>query len=54
MSKEEISITASTEFGAKYDEAAKECMHHPKLIAPILKAIVPEYIIILVKRWLNL
>ena len=42
-SKEEISVIASSVLGAQYDEAAKEGMHHPKLIAPILKAIVPEY-----------
>ena len=26
-----------------YDECAKENLHRPKLIAPILKAVVPEY-----------
>ena len=43
MSIEEISIAASSIFGSKYDEAAKEGMRHPKLIAPILKGIIPEY-----------
>lgn len=40
--KEEISIIASRG-REKYDEAVKENMHFPKLIAPILKAVVPEY-----------
>lgn len=42
MSKEEISLTASKN-KEKYDEVVKQNMHHPKLIAPILKTIVPEY-----------
>ena len=40
--KEEISIIAS-QGHEKYDEVVKENMHFPKLIAPILKAVVPEY-----------
>ena len=43
MSKEEIVVTASQIRGAKYDAVAKENLHFPKLIAPILKAVVPEY-----------
>lgn len=39
----EISIMASSVRGAKYDEAAKENLQRPELIAPILKAVVPEY-----------
>lgn len=39
----EISISASSVRGAKYDEAAKENLQRPELIAPILKAVVPEY-----------
>jgi len=41
-SKEEISINA-TKGREIYDECAKENLHRPKLIAPILKAVVPEY-----------
>lgn len=40
--KEEISIVASSG-REKYDEVVKQNLHFPKLIAPILKAIVPEY-----------
>lgn len=40
--KEEISICA-TQGNGTYDECAKENLHHPKLIAPILQAVVPEY-----------
>lgn len=40
--KEEISIIAS-QGREKYDEVVKENLHFPKLIAPILRAVVPEY-----------
>ena len=40
--KEEISIVASSG-REKYDEVVKQNLHFPKLIAPILKAVVPEY-----------
>ena len=43
MGIEEISIAAAHQRNAKYDEVAKENLHHPKLIAPILKAVIPEY-----------
>ena len=43
ITKEEISIAATSVLDAKYDEAAKEGLHHPKLIAPILKATIDEY-----------
>jgi len=38
-----ISLAASRIRGAKYDEAAKENLQRPELIAPILKTIVSEY-----------
>lgn len=40
--KEEISLSATCGNGT-YDACAKENMHHPKLIAPILKEVVPEF-----------
>lgn len=43
MNKEEIAVRASQIRDAKYDEVAKTNLHFPKLIAPILKAVVPEY-----------
>lgn len=42
ITKEEIGLTASRG-REKYDEVVKENLHFPKLIAPILKAVVPEY-----------
>lgn len=43
MRKEQVTLAASSAYGAKYDAAIKTGLRHPKLIAPILKAVVPEY-----------
>lgn len=43
MKIEQISLAAAGVYGAQYDQAVKENLHHPKLIAPILRAVVPEY-----------
>ena len=43
MTKEEITVQASNADTIKYDNIIKSNIKHPKLIAPILKAVVPEY-----------
>ena len=42
MRQEEISLLASRD-KEMYDEVAKQNLHFPRLIAPILQAVVPEY-----------
>lgn len=43
MTKEEIATMAANMLGMKYDNIVKENLHYPKLLAPILKNVVPEY-----------
>ena len=39
----EISLNAAKAYGEKYDAAAKQVFMHPEIIAPVLRAVVPEY-----------
>jgi hypothetical protein len=43
MNKETIAVAAARNRGAQYDASVKTLLRYPKLVAPILQALIPEY-----------
>ena len=43
MNKETIAVSAARNLGAQYDASVKTLLRYPKLVAPILQALIPEY-----------